>query len=156
MPWPRLFEWLADRTKMPVFTPGGKSPTGSLNIVSPGTKYTLPQVIDLINESLQDQKFLLVRRARSWVVVSSDKKLPPTLVQRLEKPEDLDSRGQTEVVSLKLRPKVIVGDIKDELKKLQGPSASCWFWIRPTNSSCRTRWKTCSASSNTSRTSKRP
>src|SRR5262245_47210604 len=122
IPWKELFNWLSDRTGKPVLTSGGKIPTGSLNIISPkGTKYTLPQVMDIINENLMEQKYLLVRRARSFVLVSSEKKLPPTLVPRLEKETDLKTRGQTEVVSLKIRPKVVVEDIKDELKKLQGP-----------------------------------
>jgi type II secretory pathway component GspD/PulD (secretin) len=122
IPWKELFNWLSDRTGMPVLKNTAKFPTGSLDIISPKeTKYTLPQVMDIINDNLMEQKFLLVRRPRSFVLVSSEKKLPPSLVPRLADVKELQKRGQSEVVSLKLQPTVIVDDISAELKKLQGP-----------------------------------
>jgi hypothetical protein len=121
IPWNALFKWLSERTGMPVNTQG-KTPAGTLNIVSPkGTKYKLPQIIDLINENLLEQKLLLLRRHNSFILVSSDKKLPPALVPRLSNVKELEKWGQTEVVSLKLKPRVVVNDVAAELKKLQGP-----------------------------------
>ena len=119
--WTELFDWLSKRTRKPVISQV-KTPTGSLNIISPkGTKYTLPQALDLINESLLEQQCLLVRRHNSFVLVSSDKKLPTTLVPRLADVKDLEKWGQTEVVSVKLKLRVRVDDVSVELKKLQGP-----------------------------------
>ena len=121
IPWNELFNWLSNRTGMPVLTQV-KTPTGSLNIISPkGTRYTLPQVLDLINENLLEQQCLLVRRHNSFVLVSSDKKLPTTLVPRLADVKDLEKWGQTEVVSLKLKLRVLVNEVSVELKQLQGP-----------------------------------
>jgi len=119
IPWTRLFEQLSKHYNVPII---GKAPPGSLTIISPEVEYKkISDVIDLINEQLLEQKYLLVRRPRSWVVVSSEKKLPATLVTRLKDEKELADRGQTEVVSLKLKPKVVVESVKDELKKLQGP-----------------------------------
>src|SRR5262249_28753341 len=58
MPWARVLEWLSDRTGKPVISTI-KPPSGKLNIISPKKKYTLPQVMDLINEFLMEEKLLL-------------------------------------------------------------------------------------------------
>src|SRR5260370_28826969 len=61
IPWKELFNWLSDRTGMPVLTSGAKIPAGSLNIISAKrTQYTLPQVMDIINQNLLEQKCRLL------------------------------------------------------------------------------------------------
>src|ERR1700746_357983 len=65
MPWKELFSWFADRSGTPVLTQG-RTPTGSFDLISPqGTKYTVTQVLDLINVNLMEQKYLLVRRSNA-------------------------------------------------------------------------------------------
>jgi type II secretory pathway component GspD/PulD (secretin) len=121
MPWRELFNWLADRTGTPVVTQG-RTPTGSFDLISPqGTKYTVTQVLDLINVNLMEQKYLLVRRSNAFVLVSLERKLPAALVPRLAHAKDLERLGKTEVVSLKLKLPMPVDEVSTELKKLQGP-----------------------------------
>jgi hypothetical protein len=71
MPWGRVFEWLTDQTGLPVIST--HKPTGSVNIITPG-KYTLVQAIDLLNEALLTQKFILIRREASFTVVPATRR----------------------------------------------------------------------------------
>ena len=46
-----MFEWLADKTSLPFISPS--LPAGTFNFVGPKEKkYTIPQIIDIINDSL--------------------------------------------------------------------------------------------------------
>lgn len=120
MPWASLFEWLSDKTGMPVISTI-KPPRGSLNIISPKKKYTLAQVMDIINESLLEEKLVLIRGNKSFTLVPAGK-IRPGLVPRVSVP-DLDQRGKSEIVSVVLRLRTIAADkeLVDEIKQLQGP-----------------------------------
>jgi hypothetical protein len=121
VPWARVFEWLSDRTGLPVLS--AQKPTGTFTFVSPqpGKTYTVPEVVDILNEALLGQHFLLVRRERSFTVVPADERIDPTLVPRV-RPEELESRGRTELVSLVVTLKSSAAeDLAPEVKKLLGP-----------------------------------
>src|SRR5262245_44747233 len=48
-PWIQVVEWLADTTGL-AFT-GPNMPTGTFNFIAPSKKqYTIPEIIDLVNE----------------------------------------------------------------------------------------------------------
>ena len=50
-PWASVFDWLRDTSNLPVVTQ--YIPTGTVNLNTPkGMQYTLPEVIDLLNETL--------------------------------------------------------------------------------------------------------
>jgi hypothetical protein len=52
-PWSKVFEWLADITGKPVL-PGISMPTGTFSFINPkGQKFTIPEIIDIINDTLQ-------------------------------------------------------------------------------------------------------
>src|SRR5436190_522183 len=73
-PWNAVLEWLADITGLPVNAPD--KPTASLTYIAPrgGPKeYTIPQVIDILNENLAIQKLIIIRRTASIMVVPADK-----------------------------------------------------------------------------------
>lgn len=98
-PWREVFDRLTEGTGKPVVTsdiPDGKFP--SLGISK--DKYTIPQVIDLINEGLQSkgrqQKRYLVNFERLFTLVSADQ-LDPALLPRVQ-PDDLFKHGNTELV----------------------------------------------------------
>src|SRR5947209_1421443 len=61
-PWPDVLEWLAEQSGLEVVT--SQQPTGTVTFIAPknkAKKYTIPQVIDILNERLLSQKLLLVR-----------------------------------------------------------------------------------------------
>ena len=121
--WSAVFQWLVDQTGLKY----GSSylPQGSFTFKSPNDrKYTISEVIDIINEALDSnpdqQRYILIRRETSFVLVPADEKIDPTLVPRVAV-EDLERRGSTEVVSLVISLNTAVAeDIAPELKKLMG------------------------------------
>lgn len=124
-PWANVFEWLSDQTGLP-FISNYAPPTGTFQFIAPkiGTeqrRYTMPQIIDIINEALLAHKYTLIRREASLTLVPADEKIDPNLVPRIL-PADLDNRGATEIVSVVLPLQMLVAeDFAPEVKKLMGP-----------------------------------
>ena len=97
-PWSSVFEWLADNTGRKFVGPNVNLP-GTFNVISPkGQKYTLPQIIDIINDGLQTQKWVMLNRGTSFVIVPADEKIDPALLPRIDI-KDLAEHGDTEIVS---------------------------------------------------------
>jgi type II secretory pathway component GspD/PulD (secretin) len=123
-PWADVFKWLADQTGKPVIAPF--KPTGTLTLHNPtGKKYTMPEVIDIINDGLLansvTQKYYMINRERNFTVVPADEKIDGALLPRITV-DELDSRGRTELVSMTLQLKTLVAeDFGPEAKKLLGP-----------------------------------
>jgi len=72
-PWSQVFEWLSDQTGLP-FISSHAAPTGTFNFINPRVggqprTYTIPEVIDIINEGLISHKYVLIRRPSSFTVV---------------------------------------------------------------------------------------
>src|SRR5262249_50322684 len=99
-------------------------PTGSMTFIPPKadtSRYTIPEVIDILNEALLNQKFLLIRRETCFTIVAADEKIDPSFVPRLLV-EDLDKRGNTEVVSVVMKLSTLVAeDFAPEVRKMMGP-----------------------------------
>src|SRR5947209_12530219 len=96
-PWTHVLEWFGDQTGMPVIL-GENKPTGTLSFYAPkeggeAKKYTLAEVLDLLNDELLKQKMLLIRRSGSFTVVAADSKIPPELVP-LVPASDLEQYGK--------------------------------------------------------------
>ena len=93
-------EWLADHSGLEVVTT--QKPTGTVSVIAPKgkvKKYTIPQVIDILNEQLLPQKLLLVRRTNSFTILSTAGPIDSALLPRIEV-GDLPNRGETELVTL--------------------------------------------------------
>src|SRR5207245_10499864 len=73
-PWKDVLPWLADKTGTPYINTF--TPAGTFNYLAPKgkTKFTLPEIIDLLNEALAKQKYLLVRRSTYFTIIGIDKK----------------------------------------------------------------------------------
>ncbi len=133
-PWALVFAWLADKTDKPVIAP--VKPTGSFSFISPtGRKYTIPEIIDIINEALLSnsatQKYYMIHRERSFVVVPADEKVDPALLPRIT-PDELSGRGRTELVSMTMQLKSLVADdFGPEAKKMLGPFGDVVVLSRP-------------------------
>jgi hypothetical protein len=93
-PWKAVCEWLSEQTGVPVVA--DRVPTGTFSVVSPRTKtYSLSEVIDLLNEALMGQKYLLVRGDQCLRLVPADAATDATLLPGVSR-EELGNRGQTD------------------------------------------------------------
>jgi|SRR5262245_56451543 len=118
-PWAKVFEWLTDQTGLPVVM--NFKPTGTFSFAPPkgGQGYTLPEVIDILNEALMQQKCILLRREHSVVVVPADEPIEGVPRVRLD---ELGLRGKTELVSVVYPLKAAAAEeVAREVKKLLGP-----------------------------------
>ena len=119
-PWAAVFEWLNEHSGLPVIY--SNKPSGTFNFVPPKDKnYTIPEIMDILNEGLLTQNFLLIRRDQSFLLVPATDKLDPSLVPRI-RVEDLPKRGNTEMVSVTINLTAMVAeDMVSEIKELLGP-----------------------------------
>ncbi len=119
LPWPATFEWLSSTTGWPVIA--SSQPTKGTFTYFPAPsnqKYTLGEVIDLLNEGLLSQNYVLIRRDKSILLASADQPLDSALVPRVSI-ADLDKRGNSEIVSVVISLKSLAADeFAPELKKL--------------------------------------
>jgi hypothetical protein len=118
-PWGQVFEWLSDTTGLPVV--GVIKPTGSFTFIPPDAnkRYTLPQIMDILNEALLQQKMILLRRERSITILPADEK--PELIPRVQ-PQDFKNYGETELVSVLIPLRTLVAeDVAPDVKKMLGP-----------------------------------
>jgi hypothetical protein len=95
-----VLKWLSDQLGIPLV--GKAFPTGSFNFSPPVVNgvvqtYTLPEVVDLINQELQREKWVLIRYKDHFTVVQSDAELPN--FPRIDL-DELAQRAGSEVVSL--------------------------------------------------------
>lgn len=120
VPWSKVMEWLSDQTGLHFIS--NHIPTGTFNFIPPkDKKYTIPEVIDLLNDGLLLHKYVLIRRDTSFTILPADEKIDPALVPRIAL-EDLKDRGKTEMVSVVLKLKALIStDFAPEVKKMMGP-----------------------------------
>ena len=120
-PWAQVIEWFADITGMPFV--GTEIPQGTFNFIGSSTKaYTIPEIVDIINEALlsrkDTQKYILIRRTRTFTLVPVDESPDLPLMPRLTVAE-LDTRGDTELASVVVPLKsVVAADAASAVKKL--------------------------------------
>src|SRR5262245_13398630 len=83
-PWQGVFDWLSDQTGLPFISSKGQqpAPTATFNLTVPKGKeakkyYTMPEIIDIINEGLLAEKYVLIRRASAFTVVPADEEIDP-------------------------------------------------------------------------------
>lgn len=122
--WAEVLEWLVDQTGMQVISPN--KPAGTFTFIAPKVdgkprEYTIPEVIDIINEALSQQKFMLLRREASYTIVLADDVINDWILPRI-RTEDLPARGKTEMVSTVLQLNALVAeDMVPEVRKMMGP-----------------------------------
>src|SRR5438067_9214533 len=122
-PWSHVLEQLSDWTNLPVIINDAK-PTGTFGYIAPKNApkdLTIPQVIDILNQSLEAQKMLIIRRSASFTIVPADKKIDPAMVPRISI-DELKQHGETEYASIVLPLKAINADEEvKEVTKMMGP-----------------------------------
>jgi hypothetical protein len=115
--WGAVFEWLTDKTGRPFIS--RDIPPGTFNFITQkDQKFTIPQVIDIINDGLYPLKYVLIDKGTSFTVYPADLDFEAPRVA----PEDLSKHGQTEIVATVLKLKSLVAeDLAPEVKKQLGP-----------------------------------
>jgi RNA polymerase sigma factor (sigma-70 family) len=118
-PWSAVFEWLTEKTGREFIS--SATPAGTMNFIAPkGKKFTIPEIIDIINDSLRP-KWLLINRGASFTTVPADERIDPALVPRIPISE-LGQHGKTEIVSTVYQCKAFVAeDSGPDVKKQMGP-----------------------------------
>ena len=121
-PWGQVLEWFSDQSSLPFI--GNIKPTGTFTFIAPRgapKQYTIPQIIDILNEALLNQKYVLIRRTASFTLMPADEKIDPAILPRIAI-EDLEQRGNTELVSVVLPlTSLVAEDVAPEVKKMMGP-----------------------------------
>src|SRR5262245_44675562 len=123
--WTDVLDWFQKETQLPFISP--YKPTGSFNFIpaklpnGQTREYTIPDVIDILNEALLLQKFILIRREASFMVIPADERIDPAWLPRITV-EDLPRRGKTEIVSVvKQLNNLNAFDWANEVRKMMGP-----------------------------------
>jgi general secretion pathway protein D len=116
-PWSEVLDWFKQESGLAIITTF--VPTGSAKISSdPKKKYTIPEVVDVLNEALAAQNFIIVRRERSFGVYPADVPPPPGILPTVDA-DDLKHRGKTELVRCTITVKTVLAEqIVPEIKKL--------------------------------------
>src|SRR5262249_8083662 len=102
-PWADVLHWFAQVSGLSFNSP--YKPTGKFTFVPPKDadgrvrEYTIPEVVDLLNETLMPQNFLLVRRRNSFKVTPADEKIDRSVLPTVTA-EVLPEYGRTELVVL--------------------------------------------------------
>src|SRR5262249_29165218 len=106
--WTEVLERLANLTGLPVI---GPHPDGTFSYIAPttGSNYkTIPEVVDILNEALQEKHYLLLRYETAFRLVPVDEvgKIQANIrVPRLDSIDELSKHGNSEVVSIVLNLK---------------------------------------------------
>ncbi len=116
VPWKDVIDWFADQSGL-AFA-GAFKPTGTFTFNSPrGKEYTIPEIVDILNESLMAQKYILITRSQTFTIWPADEKLPD-IGKHSVSIEDLPKHGKTEVVRVDVRLKSgKATDMAPELRK---------------------------------------
>jgi type II secretory pathway component GspD/PulD (secretin) len=121
-PWNKVLEWLADQSGLSVAT--DPKPTGSFTFITPKNRqqgFTLPEIVDLLNEALTAQRYVLIRRTQSYAIIPSDRPIDAVMLPQIGI-EELGQHGNTELVQVILPLKsVAAADAAKEVQELLSP-----------------------------------
>lgn len=120
-PWTKVFDWLSDQTGLPFVSLRVPPGAFTARTLKQDQTYTLTQIIDMINEELLSQNYLLIRRESAFTVRPADEPVDPIFVPLVEI-ENLASRGRTELARVVLPLKNLQArEVLAEVKKHMGP-----------------------------------
>lgn len=119
-PWNSVLEWLADQTGLHLIS--NTTPTGTFTFINGGNRqYTVPEIIDILNEELLAQKLVLIRHDSWFTILTANEKVPAELLPRIELAQ-LDERGNSEVAQVVVPlTSLVAEDFQPEVKRLMGP-----------------------------------
>ncbi len=114
--WKQVFEWLETQSGLMFLSKD--TPTGTCTLKTlPNKKYTLGELMDLFNERLELDNYIILRKAQSFAIVPASEKIDRIWVPTVNA-EDLAKRGKTEVVQMVI-PLVTLNaeDVLPQVKK---------------------------------------
>jgi len=112
--WDVAFSWLEKISGLRLITAIRPIQTVILKV----DNKTLPEIIDLFNEVLAAEQFILIRREQSFTIFAADKKIPKDYIRRVTVAE-LAKLGRTEFVGVMVPLKsLIASDMVPQVKKL--------------------------------------
>jgi general secretion pathway protein D len=95
--WRQVFEWLEKESGLMYLSKD--TPTGSITL-KPTKKYTLGELIDLLNEMLEKDNYVILRKTQSFSTYPASDKIPKQYVPTVLTAEELAKRGKTEVIQM--------------------------------------------------------
>ncbi|MCH2572515.1 MAG: hypothetical protein MK103_14205, partial [Planctomycetes bacterium] len=117
-PWSDVLDWFAENANLSLHA--NEIPSGTCNYTDPDL-YTPDQALDRINELMIAQGFILIRKKRSLYCWPLEKPIPTSLVPQVPV-EELDARGENEMVTVHLSLKRLLADeAGKQVEKLKGP-----------------------------------
>lgn len=144
--WDDVIDWYAKTSGL--FLNSAVTPTGKVTITPGKDKtFTLAEITDLLNETLIQQKFLLIRRWASFTIVPADEKIDPTIVPRITL-DELEKRGKTELVLVLMPLKdQNAEEIAPEVRKMLTPFGDVrvfknTLYVQDTAGNARRIWET--------------
>ena len=112
--WDVAFAWLEKVSGQRLITTSRPSQSLTLKVENKG----VPEIVDLYNEALAGEKYILVRREQSFGIYPADEKLPKDIIRRVTI-ADLPKLGKTEFVSVMIPLKSIAAaDVQPQVKKM--------------------------------------
>ena len=120
-PWQEVLKWFAEQAGLSLVMEA--PPSGTFNYVD-DREFAASEAIDLLNSVLLMKGYMLVRKERMLILLNLDDGIPPNLVDTVL-PEDLDKRGDHELVSTLFQlQRMSPEEAETEVKKLVGPQGS--------------------------------
>lgn len=120
-PWATIFEWLTDQTGMP-FVSKIPPPPGTFNFIGKaGQRYSLGELIDLLNDGLAAHRYVLLRGPTCFRLLPADERIDKALLPHIS-PSELPDRGHSEFVEMVLPLRFLnAEEYAYEVKKMMGP-----------------------------------
>jgi type II secretion system protein D len=103
--WDTVFAWFSKVSGLQLITTHRPNGTVTLTV----DNKTIPEVIDLINEVLSGEKYVLVRREQSFSLYPADEKIPVEWLRRIPA-DQLPKQGKTEVVQTVIPLRTVAAD----------------------------------------------
>lgn len=121
-PWEDVLEWFADQNDLSLNYE--TLPQGTCNYID-NREYSPAEALDVINSLLLIKGYTLVRNNRMLVLINLDEdEIPPILVSEVPV-EELDRRGEYELVRVVFQlEKITADEAQKEIEKLLGPQGS--------------------------------
>jgi len=130
--WVDVLDWFSKESGLPFIST--HKPTGTFTFNPPPgpdgkpREYTIPEVMDILNEALVQQKFLLVRRKNSFTVVPAEEKIDRSLLPTVTA-DALPNYGKTELVVLMHHLRNANDqELVPEIRKMMGPFGHVVAW----------------------------